>query len=193
MRFLLEDSRTRTGLQIWAQGSLTMLSFFFWKPAPLPSQRTVQGLCRALLYQLLQRHPRYKAGANDLLGIPSRMSPIKILYKDQLMLCLERVLTLITESQNEHVCIFIDGLDEVDVDDQDSLVGLLQTLSRIHQLKLCVSSRLEARFSHAFSACSRYVQCLVQNAPSPFWRSTFKYEAHAVAPNPRPVFPQHGA
>ena len=168
MRFLLEDPRTKTGLQTWAQGSLTILSFFFWKPSPAPLQRTVQGLCRALIYQLLQRHQSYKADANDLLGMPSGKSPVRILSNDKLVLCLGRILTSITENRNERVCIFIDGLDEVDAGDQDSLVGLLQTMSRICQLKLCISSRLEARFSQAFSACPRYVQRLLQNPFSLF-------------------------
>ncbi|KAL9084973.1 MAG: hypothetical protein Q9159_004939 [Coniocarpon cinnabarinum] len=60
------------------------------------------------------------------------------------------VLALLAEFEKKHFCIFVDGLDEALEESQGPLVSLIRELSLLKRVKICVSSRPEARFAHAF-------------------------------------------
>lgn len=54
----------------------------------------------------------------------------------------------------QRICIFLDGLDEVDArDDQMVLTSLLDKLCALLQLQLCVSSRPEPALQRYFGSC----------------------------------------
>ncbi|KAM0704720.1 hypothetical protein Q7P35_007506 [Cladosporium inversicolor] len=132
---IVDDRRTRLGLMRWANVSqLNILSFFFWRPGSV-LQRDVKGLLRSLLFQLLVAKPFLRASLDLDSSIVSAMqinwTPAKL--QSAWRLALENI-------GNDHLCIFIDGLDEFTGDYEDLLDVLLKT-SQVRNIKLCLSSR----------------------------------------------------
>ena len=158
MRYVLEDTRTRKTLQEWSGVSVTVLSFFFWKPASEALQKNIAGLRRALLHQLLIQLPDSINIAASFLGLSSGVfgSPIT-LSDSRVSTCFRLVLENLATTEGQHFCIFVDGLDEAEEACQDVIVTLIQDLARIDRVKLCVSSRPEERFNQAFRRCPGYV------------------------------------
>lgn len=152
MRFLLGDNRTRRCLRRWAKSDpLIVASCFFWHSGE-PIQKSREGLLRSLLYQLflqdLQlmevacpwRWRSYVSGALNL----------KAWTNQQLFEALN--LTLKALSARSKTCLFIDGLDEYEGDNaaHKDLVEFVKDLSRVPNVKLCVSSRPWVVFQSAF-------------------------------------------
>ncbi|PMD37906.1 hypothetical protein L207DRAFT_635353 [Hyaloscypha variabilis F] len=56
IRFILDDTRTRTHLKKWAKnGAVEFPTFFFWNSGTL-DQRSQVGLFRSILYNVLEKH-----------------------------------------------------------------------------------------------------------------------------------------
>ncbi|KAH9901899.1 hypothetical protein F4778DRAFT_131203 [Xylariomycetidae sp. FL2044] len=137
MAHLEQAKETRQNLEIWSQGhSLRMLSFFFWRPgSQLP--KSISGLLRSLLYQVLQQLPIAVNEVFARLSIHADMIPT---WTERL---LSDVITTTLQAFNEdRFCIFIDGLDEFS-GDHDVLVDLVFRLQDFSHVKCCVSSRPE--------------------------------------------------
>ncbi|KAL9049371.1 MAG: hypothetical protein Q9162_007250 [Coniocarpon cinnabarinum] len=156
MRFILEDRRTEEALQVGSDGSLLVLSFFFWRPGREELQKNVLGLQRALLCQILKRHPECAPMlavcldiGEDIVSVSTTLSNAKV------SLALRRVLEILTGEEKINCCIFIDGLDEAEEKFQQSLVSLIQELSGMKRIKICISSRPEAVFYYNFARCPR--------------------------------------
>ncbi|KAK2750104.1 hypothetical protein FQN57_004597 [Myotisia sp. PD_48] len=157
MKFLCEHPRTVNELNSWAgQKKLVIARFFFWK-AGSDLQKSIHGLLRSLLFEILRKCPNLIPGTfprqwrllqNTLPGV---IDNDLFLPKD----VQEAFKRLVQNSQvlAYRFCFFIDGLDEYDGDDEDhrELCRQLRIWSIRHDIKLCVSSRPYKEFCHGFS------------------------------------------
>ncbi|EFX01692.1 hypothetical protein CMQ_8158 [Grosmannia clavigera kw1407] len=134
MKFLAQDNRTAELLPGHA-----IYSYFIWNSGSL-MQRNRRGMFCSLLHQMLASNTY----AAQILQASPRLS-----YKqessdwelDELEMTLQSTLKLHTQP----VCLFIDGLDELDrQDDNFDLQRLVRdTFTSVPGLKMCVSSRPE--------------------------------------------------
>ena len=144
MKFLIGDKRTSQYLYKWAPGC-SIYSHFIWNSGTR-IQGSILGLLRSLLYQIfdanedilvhiLQEWPKFSKHKN-----PEDWS------RDDL----EEILFQSLSLHQKGVCIFLDGLDEIDPRDGPfDLLHLVRRISSIPKnsgLKVCASSRPEASF-----------------------------------------------
>ena len=152
MKFVIEDARTESCLRQWAgYDELLLASCFFWISGDY-MQRSYEGLLRSLLFQLLSKRPRliqetfpwrwrsYLAGA-------MRLRPWT---NQQLLKAFQS--TLESLSKESKICLFIDGLDEYEGDDEarSTLLESIKGLASNPQVKVCASSRPWVIFQDAF-------------------------------------------
>ena len=146
MSFVANDQRTLQALESWAgQRSVHIIKFFFWRPGS-PLQRSVPGMLRSLLYQVLMIDIR----VIDRLLAEKSVRRHPTWEQTELLRTLESVLRL---RSKEHICFFIDGLDEHEGDYMSLLDLILQT-DVTSNVKICLSSRPEPAFRLRLSICS---------------------------------------
>jgi hypothetical protein len=148
IKFLTKDPRTKECLAQWKPNA-DVISFFLWNAVTGSyEQRSIQGTLCALLYQVLSL-------SNDLIiRLISEEPTLKMKSnyndwsEDELKTVLIKSLTLLPRP----LCIFLDGLDEIDrkTDGEDKIVQLVKTLLAETPAKLCVSSRPETLLEQAF-------------------------------------------
>jgi len=139
-----------------------MASHFFWKPAKLHLQKSLNGLERSLLYQLLLSNQELTKKAfpeiweqrmsikDGRMELPHSLSPDEIHDGFMALLRDEAV------QQSYRFCFFIDALDEhedIPQYDHKYMVDELRKWTQISpsSIKLCVSSREENVFENAFA------------------------------------------
>ncbi|KAI9678535.1 MAG: hypothetical protein M1822_007478 [Bathelium mastoideum] len=148
MRFIGEDSRTRSALKSWTGSrKLLMPAFFFWNPG-VALQREFQGLLRSVIVQIVKFNLKLK----ELLRAPAtKLSTSGVTIpswtEDQLLSTLKRMIQ--HEAESTCFCLFIDGLDEAD-GDYHSFVDMLLLLAGCPNCKLCISSRPLEVFKQTF-------------------------------------------
>lgn len=136
MKMLSSDPRTRELLEIWAGTEpLIMSSFYFWNPGT-DMQRSILGLLRSLLCDVLQKCPRLCE-----IAFP-RWHP-KFSALDP---TLEEVTGAFSRAMNAvdvKVCLLLDGLDEYEGSDIDKaeLAKLVTKIVASPHVKAIVSSR----------------------------------------------------
>jgi hypothetical protein len=138
MSFASNDERAVDALRSWSGGQVVhIIRFFFWRPGSL-FQRSIPGLLRSLLWQLLRMDP---TKIDDLLADGS-LRRNSHWPQVELLQALKRTISV---HEKGHICFFIDGLDEHDGDYMDLVDILLQSAPNI---KTCLSSRPESAFVH---------------------------------------------
>jgi hypothetical protein len=144
MKFLINDQRTIQHLNKWKPGC-SIYSHFIWNSGTR-IQRSILGLLRSLLYQTLEGNASIM---NDILQKWPKVSRAKN-ADDWSRDTLEEVLLRSLSLYEKGVCIFVDGLDEVDPEDGAfdllSLVNRVSSSSKNIGVKVCVSSRPETSF-----------------------------------------------
>ena len=141
MKFIANDSRTKSLLAHWSPNADVMIiTYYFWLLGS-KMQRSMKGFLCSVAYQIIIKDKKLFAKVvtdkNKLL--------IKRSVNDWSYSELSQILKLLVESLTCPMCIFIDGLDELDVeDDIDNLLSLVQEFSAKQTVKLCISSRPEA-------------------------------------------------
>ncbi|RGP67339.1 hypothetical protein FSPOR_6099 [Fusarium sporotrichioides] len=147
MKFIIENENTERLLNSWSPNT-RILSYFLWKIGK-ESQNSVKGLLCCLLHDLL-------IGDCDLLDQALETFPFLTMmdfYQEWSSEEAEKVLDFLLNSQTYSTCIFVDGLDEIrDKDGFELLTSVLQRMSTIPKVKLCVSSRLETGLKRALKA-----------------------------------------
>ena len=163
MSYIVQDETTLTALRKWC-GMTSMLltpSFFFWSTGS-KLQKSVQGLLRSIIYQILKDVPTvlYTLSDTDTNLLLLRESGA---WTDRRLVSIfENMLSAIV-SRGIFLCCFLDGLDEYD-GDKDLLKGFVHALSSRENVKVCVSSRPEEAYRRAFRAAPQLrVQDLTQN------------------------------
>ncbi|KAK3998139.1 hypothetical protein QBC44DRAFT_376015 [Cladorrhinum sp. PSN332] len=151
MKYLANDPRTTQNLPSNPSGEPLVLSHFIWSAGEL-MERRIKGILCSLLRQLIEQN---QGALVELIITRFPQARIKDSPSDWNEEELEQILTCSIQSSSETVCIFLDGLDEIDPGLQDGqlrLLGLLDRLcSQVRALKLCVASRPEPILEKALS------------------------------------------
>ena len=143
MKFIIHEERTKRCLDVWAgEKNCTCLYFFFWVSGS-KLQRSRKGLLCSLVRQIA-----YDYG-DVIFEVQLRHQPIlsKRAIGDWSVDELETVLfSMLTHKANDaKFCVFVDGLDEMDQDeDIQDLLNLIHSLIKLEHVKVCVSSRPES-------------------------------------------------
>lgn len=159
MKLLATDKRTRDSLLGWsAGGRLLVLSFYFWNPGT-PLQKSLEGLFRSILLQVLQKFPE----------LGERLFPDRFEHRvrwDQFptMYQLKRAFTYLTAGEIKlgsgaplKLALLIDGLDEFNAGalNHSEFSDIFTSAAKSSSFKAVLSSRPENAFEDAFCACPR--------------------------------------
>ncbi|KAF1999638.1 hypothetical protein P154DRAFT_563928 [Amniculicola lignicola CBS 123094] len=150
LKFIAEHTNTDRSLRQWAQPhNLLALNFFFWNLGT-PLQKTHTGLLRALVHDILSQHPElipivfpklyWSQMKFDVGGEPTYIE-----MKNAFHILREKTTSFL------RLCIFVDGIDELDGDQKDVSEFLCSLASP--QIKLVVSSRPITPCLLAFRNC----------------------------------------
>jgi hypothetical protein len=148
MKFLQQESRTRSLLEEWADGRhLAMVSHYFWAPGT-EMQRSLLGLFRTLLFQIFLQEPRL---IKQICG--SRMYQEYGYMQPWTLQELESCFEAFSEIQDLswRFCFFIDGLDEFE-GDHERLIDIIRSISKSTNIKICVASRPWIPFQNAYGS-----------------------------------------
>jgi hypothetical protein len=149
MKFLSKSQQTTANLRVWA-GNLPLVKvhFYFWNSGSL-QQMSLDGLYRSIVHGILTEYP-------DLVpeAFPCRWRTWTLFGQDlrdwnaQEIHQAFRVL-LAKSGHIYRLCLFIDGLDESE-GPHDSFVEELFSITKKHNVKLCLASRPWPVFETAF-------------------------------------------
>ncbi|OAL53816.1 hypothetical protein IQ07DRAFT_677244 [Pyrenochaeta sp. DS3sAY3a] len=162
MKFLFKHPRTKEELFTWAGGkTLVLAKFFFWKPGS-PEQKSLDGLFRSLLCEILHSVPDLVATAfpdqwHKVIDSPWQAPPDLHFTDDEIRAAINNLFHRRETYETYAFCLFIDGLDEYQETLQDDYKVLIRILKEwVHLseggLKICVSSREYNVFENAFPA-----------------------------------------
>ncbi|KAJ5528336.1 hypothetical protein N7513_012495 [Penicillium frequentans] len=155
MKWLLCEDRTTQLLESWAGSKVLLKAHYFFWGSGTNEQKTLSGLLRSLLYDLLRQRsdPIFKISASKWRSYDLELGHFPSWSCSDLV----NALRIFLQSSAEHakVCLFIDGLDELagDDDDRREVLGLLKEFSTRAHVKICVSSRPWQIFAQAFAGC----------------------------------------
>ncbi|KAL8827409.1 MAG: hypothetical protein Q9191_003205 [Dirinaria sp. TL-2023a] len=156
MSFLCEDARTKNSLMKWS-GSKPLLTpkFFFWT-AGTPLQKSVEGLLRSLIWQVLKEMPNTHHRQSHFLGLDDSaqhgIDNFAAWTDRRLQNTFREVVHWATSSHR--LCLFIDGLDEY-AGDEDELINLIEATVQRSEVKICLSSRPHRAFAQAFESSAQ--------------------------------------
>lgn len=164
MKFLCDHTRAMQLLQTWSSKSkLVFAKFFFWSDGA-KKQKSIAGLCRSLLYNILEECPELISHALPEVWRQVDSSPWQVEVKLQVRHdhIREALARLLQESDFDHAykfCIFIDGLnDNQEMSfDYAPVNDLLRgwAVAGQDRLKICFASRPQQTLLNAFSATQR--------------------------------------
>lgn len=157
MKVLCQHPLLNEGLFTWAEGKqLVFARFFFWRSGD-GDQRSLRGLYRAFLFEVLRQCPDFTnklfsghcygnyVAKNILEGASFRISELQ-----------EAMSIIVSQHQfpARRFCFFIDGLDEFEGDSTDhwELAQYLDQWASSVDVKICVSSRPHTEFLEAFDS-----------------------------------------
>jgi hypothetical protein len=151
MKFVVEHWKTKPALARWAGPSkLLTLRFFFWNLGTA-LQKNIAGMLRSLLHGVLSQYPELiPAVLPDFYQhvVTSAAAAVEPSYTE-----LKKALELLREKSSKFlkICIFIDGIDELEGDHRD-LSLFLRGLASPH-IKLVISSRPINACINALQGC----------------------------------------
>ena len=158
MNYLSHHERTLRLLRVWS-GTKKVLNptYFFWSVGTA-LEKSVEGLLRSLLYQIFREVPSLISVSCEhesalVYGeeCPDDFGPIATWTVRKLRTTFQ---TVIRQTETMYrICIFIDGLDEID-GDPDAAIGELTSMTSFG-VKVCLSSRPERSFNDAFDSCAK--------------------------------------
>ncbi|KAK3314212.1 small s protein [Apodospora peruviana] len=158
MRFLEDDPRTISAFQEWAgERNLVLATFYFWNSerAGDPILKSLSGLCRGILYGLIQQDDKFA----DLLFphhfVAGRRWDNNFPTLLDMTEAFERLLA--AKELPAAVGLIIDGLDEYEATsrEQMAMAEMLCHASESPHLKIVVSSRPEDAFESVFKTASK--------------------------------------
>ena len=148
MKFIANDGRTKDTLAYrLPKTEVLILTFWFWLSGS-KMQRSMKGSLCSILRQIVLSDERLLEilihGGN---GLTERRS-----VGDWSTAELQKHLVSLVELNTHPICIFIDGIDEFDKeDDVDDLLSLVEKLSTVENVKICMSSRPENQLEKQMS------------------------------------------
>ena len=145
MRYIVEDVRTKMGLESWAGQAKVVTASCFFSGSGHTLQKSEQGLLQSLLYEVLSQCsdlvPAVCSSRYHTFG-----SSARIWTKREL---LETLLALEKQTPSLMFCFFIDDLDEFDGNHKE-IVRVVEDLAKSTNIKICLSSRPLYVFLKAF-------------------------------------------
>jgi hypothetical protein len=153
-KFLASEQRTKKALQIWSgDKELFTPAYFFWN-AGTDLQKSITGLLRTILYEILRRCPHLISQVfAERWQQTHHTGKVEDVWNDaELVVALKETLN---HELSNCFCLFIDGLDEL-VGDHRELVQLLLDMTssgevKSTNIKICLSSRPWPIFEEAFA------------------------------------------
>lgn len=155
MKFLAGDDRTEPLFEAWAgERTLVTARYWFWSQAQDPLQKSLDGLLRAVMHDIIQQSPDYA-----LLLFPDQFVVGRSWADFPTSHDLTRAFTRLVSTRSPPACIalMIDGLDEYEAseDDHFELAKILKEAATSTHLKVVVSSRPEMAFETTFGDCEK--------------------------------------
>ena len=150
MSFICQDPRTEVALKVWSGTNEVFIpQFFFWSPGT-QLQKSLAGLLRSLIYQIVDRFPDLMPVIVSSMGLAQhRLQQLPTWTEHRLCATLQH---LLSDGLEKHrLCIFIDGLDEFD-GDYNILLDLVRSLRQDTRVKFCLSSRPYQSFRDEFGS-----------------------------------------
>ncbi|OJI98022.1 hypothetical protein ASPVEDRAFT_441075 [Aspergillus versicolor CBS 583.65] len=150
-----ENATVRGSLNKWAGGCrLVSVAVFFWN-AGGSLQKSLEGLYRSLLYQVLRQCPGMATG---VFGDRSGLSEWEEARLPLLKKSMAKLVQILHHGQYR-LCLFVDGLDEYEGDSRDKaeLVKEVQTWGAEENVKIICSARPHPEYMHAFTNHERCV------------------------------------
>lgn len=146
MNFICHDPRTEAALKIWSgTNEIFTPNFFFWSPGS-QLQKSLAGLLRSLIYQILERFPDSMPKLAESTGpFQHGLRQLPTWTEQRLRATLQNLLSVGLEKCQ--LCIFIDGLDEFH-GDHVTLLNMISVFREITKVKFCLSSRPYSPFKH---------------------------------------------
>jgi hypothetical protein len=174
MRYLDDNKNTKTCLQKWADNEqLIIASSFFWK-ASTPIQKSLTGMLRSLLHQILMQNKGFITGVNPWRwrSLYWGSSALDDWSDAELIKAMQNFVRILRPAVR--LALFIDGLDEFDGDDAQMqyLIDFSQNFAKSSDVKICLSSRPWNIFQDAFTDCPKLrlelltredIKCYVQD------------------------------
>ena len=158
MSYLFDHKRTLGLLKVWS-GTKKVLNpkFFFWS-AGTTLEKSVEGLLRSLLYQIFREVPSLIPVSCENRSASAFAEECSDNYGPMATWTLRKLRTtfqtVIRQTETTYrICIFIDGLDEIN-GDPDAAIGEI-TRTKSLGVKVCLSSRPERSFNDAFDSCAK--------------------------------------
>ena len=140
MKFFVSEPETQERLRFW-NPDVIVVSHFIWLLGPEPMQRNLKGVFCSVIHQVLIAKPAiadYILGASDAVSL--RENPTDWSLEE-----LQGVWSAMMKNHSIPVCLFLDGLDEIDP--KDGTGALLDILKDNFQpfphVRLCMASRPE--------------------------------------------------
>ena len=153
MKYVYDSERFHDGLKVWSgEIPLVTASFFSWNSGS-ELQKSLDGLLRSLLHQVLEQSP-------GLVPITFGAEVYNKSFHGQVgngKWSIKRLKSLFgwLLTQNDislKLVIFVDGLDELR-GDLDAVVDVLKLAAQSSHVKLCLASRPWVIFEDAFEGC----------------------------------------
>lgn len=157
MKFLVNDPRTGDLLAQWSSSSSPLIvKFFFWLSGS-EMQRSLKGFLCSIIYQLVHEDRQLVTKLlHGNTGLLSKGNPGDWSKQE-----LRRILMQMLDMLDGPLCIFLDGLDEFNQeDDLDQLLNLVEDSSILGKTKICISSRPE---HYIAKRMSQYKQLRLQD------------------------------
>lgn len=150
MKFLFDSLNGDSSATVWhSPKSIIMAHQFFWSSGTV-LQKSVEGLCRCLIFQILEQRPDLV----DCVVAKCRFTELShhamSLSKSRLRQAL--LLLIQTLDRDSGLFLCIDGLDECEhhFEEQDELLDLLLRIADLKKIRVCVASRPWDVFREAF-------------------------------------------
>lgn len=150
MKYLAQDRRTMEHIKVWSQHHpLVITQFFFWNSGTT-LQMLKMGLLQTLIYQAVQAIPNNSELLCELFEDRwRRYQAFGEAWHKWTWIELKRAIEKLVSDASRQLLFLIDGLDEFD-GKHEELVDFVVGLSRIPNVKICVSSRPWLVFEDAF-------------------------------------------
>lgn len=146
MKYITQTLRKRKDLRSRAHGSVVLASFWLWAIGS-ELQRTLVGLYRSLLYEILRQDQRmcriaFPFWEREFSDTPPTLPSLRA--------AMDSVLE--TDEMSTSFLFLIDGLDEYDSDGvgKTELAEIVLGMARSSKIKIVVSSRPETSFENSF-------------------------------------------
>ncbi|KAK1473840.1 hypothetical protein CTAM01_16078 [Colletotrichum tamarilloi] len=153
MKLIIGNPHVQDRLQQWAGDSrkLVLATHFFWKPGMSYLQKSFEGMCRALLYGVLNGRPEltrllFPSHWKTAWSTPWQVSKELVIHDTEARKALEFLVEHSKVDGTFRFCFFIDGLDELEESTDVQHRHLARTLKEWStrssaNIKFCVSSR----------------------------------------------------